>query len=217
MRGLRQGFTLIEVVLAMAILGVILAMVGMVLVQSLQTRDLLETEGGDRRLADALADRIGADVRDAFLPGGADPPRFLASRVEGYPVKVRLDLVTLADGQADARGREPDYCEAGYLATTEDGAHWKLYRREQPLVDANPVQGGEYLLLTERLGSFVLQYSEDGAAWTDAYSSKDKGRLPWAVRVSFTVLPEEGQEGGKPVPFDRTFFLNRYGILPTGG
>ena len=211
---MRKGFTLIEVVLAMAILGVILAMVGMVLVQSLETQSLLEAGGADRRLADALMDRIGADVRDAFLPGAADPPRFLASRVEGSPVKVRLDLLTLADGQTDALGREADYCEAGYLATTENGTAWKLYRREQALMDANPTQGGEYLLLTERLGSFSLQYSDDGAAWTDAYNSKDKGRLPWAVRVSFTVAAAE--EGGMPTSYDRTFFLNRYGILPPG-
>jgi len=207
------GFTLIEVVLAMAILAVILVLVASVLVQSLETHEFLRTHGADQRLADALTDRIGADVRDAFLPGADDPPRFLASRVEGSPATIRLDLVTLADGQTDDKGREADYCEAGYRVTTEDGARWKLYRREQALVDANPTQGGEYLLLTESLGAFSLQYSDDGMAWTDAYDSKDKKRLPWAVRLSFTLLPAEGQdgEGGTGTSYDRTFFLNRYG------
>lgn len=216
----RRGFTLIEVLLAMAIFAIILALAGTVVVESLKTAEYLEIRGADQRLATALLSRIRADVQDAIVTGNDDPPHFLASTAEG---KARLDLVTLADAQPDDQGREADLCEAGYLFTLAGGSRWNLYRREQRLVDAQPTQGGELLLLTDRLGSFSLQYSDDGAAWVDAYNSKERGRLPWAVKVSFTILPEElpegeatGVEPPPPSHHEEIFFLNRYGLLPNG-
>ena len=215
-----EGFTLIEVLLALGIFALILAVAGTVLVQTLKTGAYLEVQGEDRRLAAALLDRIGEDVRNAILPSN-DPATFLASKAPGTSGgdEVRLDLVTLADGQTDAAGREADYCEAGYLCRSDDRTRWKLFRREQAMVDARPTQGGDLVLLTDRLASFTLRYTVDGQTWTEAFDSKDQSRLPWAVEVTFTLLPEDGvaPPEGQALPYySRILFLNQFGLSPDG-
>ena len=216
----RHGFTLIEILLAMAIFTVLLALTGTLVVQTLRAGEYLETAGADQRLASALLDRIGSDVRSSILLGTDDPPNFTASAPSpsgGFGQDVRLDLVTLADAQPDEQGRSADSCEAGWLCRTQDGMRWSLYRREQAMVDAHPTQGGELLLLTDRLAGFTLRYTRDGQAWKDSWDSHQEGRLPWAVKVSFTLLPApDARPEGPPQAYERILFLDRWGLLPAG-
>lgn len=217
----RRAFTLLEVLLALGIFAALLILVSAVVVQSLRTSDWLDREGVDQRLAAALIGRVGADVSDAILIGSDDPAHFLASKGVGPngQEETRLDLVTQADGQTDAQGREADVCEAGWLCRSADGRRWSLWRREQALVDARPTQGGEYFLLTDRIAGLSLEYTKDGATWQPSWDSKAETRLPWAIRLSFTLWPVEegsGTEAPSPVPYQRIFFLNRWGFLPGG-
>jgi general secretion pathway protein J len=214
----RRGFTLIEILLALAIFAILLGLVGTVLVQTLKTGEYLEIEGEEARVAGAILGRFEADVRNAFIPGPDDPAHFIGTKAAGSLQELRVDLVTLADAQSDTQGREADLCEAGYLLRSEDGLHWKLYRREQPMLDDKPTQGGDYLLLTDRLAGCALSYSKDGVTWQETYDSKVETRLPWAVKLNFSVLPAEGVPEGTPLPVahERIVVLNRFGFAPNG-
>ena len=214
----RRGFTLIEILLALGIFAVLLGLVATVLVQTLKTGEYLEVEGEEARLAAAILGRFEADVRNAIVPGADDPAHFVGTKASGSLQELRVDLVTLADAQSDDRGREADLCEAGYLLRSGDGVRWMLYRREQPMLDGKPTQGGEYLLLTDRLTGCALAYTKDGVTWQETYDSKVDTRLPWAVKLSFTVLPAADAPEGTPLPppNERIVVLDRFGFAPAG-
>ena len=214
----RRGFTLIEILLALAIFAILHGLVATVLVQTLKTGEYLEAGGEEARLAGAVLGRFEADVRDAVIPGPDDPAHFLGTKAAGSLQELRVDLVTLADAQSDDLGREADLCEAGYLLRSEDGLHWRLYRREQPMLDDKPTQGGDYLLLTDRLAGCTLSYTKDGLTWQESWDSKVEARLPWAVRLGFSVPPEEEAPEGAPLPVahERIVVLDRFGFAPNG-
>lgn len=212
----RRGMTLIEILLALAIFAVLIAVSCAALIQSLSTRAAVEAGGEELRLAAALAGRIEADAREAvFL--GPDPSCFLATLTPNGPFQDRrLDLVTLQDSAPDAQGRSADLCEAGYLCRTEDGLRWKLFRREQPHADDKPTQGGTYQLMTDRLSSLTLEYSLDGTNWSETYDAGTAGRLPWLVRLRLQLLAPEGEESYPPAPLERVFPLTAFGLAPDG-
>ncbi len=214
----RRGFTLVEILLALAIFAILLGLVAVVLVQTLKTGEYLEVEGEEARLASALSGRFEADVRSAVIPGPDDPAHFIGTKAAGSLQELRLDLVTRADAQSDDLGHEADLCEAGWLLRCEDGVHWKLYRREQPMLDDKPTQGGDYLLLTDRLTGCTLSYTKDGVAWQETWDSKTETRLPWAVKLGFSVLPADGAAEGAPpaTAHERVVVLDSFGFAPNG-
>ena len=214
----RRGFTLIEILLALAIFAILLTLVAKVMVQTLKTGEYLEVEGEEIRLAAALSGRFEADVRSAIIPGPDDPAHFIGTKAAGSLQELRMDLVTLADAQSDDLGHEADLCEAGYLLRCEDGVHWKLYRREQPMLDDKPTQGGNYLLLTDRLAGCTLSYTKDGKTWQETWDSKVETRLPWAVKLGFSILPADGTPEGAPLPVahEAVVVLDRFGFSPDG-
>ena len=136
----RDGFTLIEILAAVAIAAFLIATAGAVLVETVETGKRVSEEMDLDREGWAILDLMRGDL--AALPTVAiddSTERFLGA-VAGD--QARLDFVSARDSCL-ADSREPsDLTEVGYrLKPREDGSDLlRLLRREDFFVDSVPLE-----------------------------------------------------------------------------
>jgi len=194
----RRGFSLLEVLIALAITTSIMAAV----IQTLDSvrrgvdtiHNLVETENTGPRILEQLRTDLRRlavyDVADYKLLKGEND---LAFGVESD----RLDFVAFAESVVpfEPPGLDPVRAplnEIGYrLRPNPDRKDFlELYRREDPLLDDRPQEGGSYSLLYDRVVSFDVTYAaqpEISPLWKDDWDSEVERALPFAIRVVLEI------------------------------
>lgn len=183
----RRGFTLLEVLVTLSILGLVLAAIYGTLVKTLEVREVIESETAGPREGLALLELMSADFRAAVRPeglapknapfhgkaqrnasgGDADQVVFIASVTSRFAQDARKmrgeEIAGLSDDDPDdpeSREVRADLCEISYLIK-DDPDHpgrMHLYRREDFHVDRNARKGGAYLRLHSRVRGLKLRY-----------------------------------------------------------
>ena len=195
----RAGFTLIEVLIALAITTSIMAAV----IQTLDSvrkgvdtiHNLVETENVGPRILEQLREDLSRlavyDAADYKLLKGEND---LAFGVESD----RLDFVIYSESKVpfelpgqDKAVRAP-LNEVGYRLRPNPNQKdfLELYRREDPLLDDRPLQGGAYTLLYDRVVSFDVTYAaqpELSPLWKDDWDSESERALPYAIKIFLQI------------------------------
>src|SRR5574341_1256104 len=171
---MRRAFTLLEVLVTLAILSLVVTSLYTVLVSTMRTRDILDREIEGPRDGLAVLELMGEDLRAAILPADlkganfvgkdgrsadgrdADQVNFLAavsSKFPRDPRKLRREEIPV-DDESDAEVRS-ELCEVSYLlkGDPDNPGRMHLYRREDFHVDEDPKAGGTYLRLHSRVRS----------------------------------------------------------------
>jgi len=144
-----RGFTLIEVVLAVALFGVCLVLVGHTFLGTIRYTEGVEHATRLERLGEALIDRVARDFEGIplhlytnnrqSLPGEsarADDVTFEATGSEGAPSEV--SFLSGSDSQPDEENRISDITEVGYRTRQMDGGDGLLLdRREEFFTDTD--------------------------------------------------------------------------------
>jgi general secretion pathway protein J len=195
----RAGFTLIEVVLAVALCALVMTLIYGVLMSTIQAAEKIEEITQGSEIGPAILAQIREDVGAAFLPG-KDQDYFFGQERAG---RDRMDFVSSAAVYAsETPGAEPtihSVNEIGYQVkegpASEDGL--VLYRRVDPFVDAQPLQGGRLTALAEKVISFKVSYW-NGTEWQTSWvSSKQEDTLPTSIRIELKIrVPDRTSEGG---------------------
>ncbi len=198
-RSRRSGFTLIEIVLAVALCALVMALVYGVLLSTIQAAERIDELTHGSEIGPAILAQIREDVGGAFLPDD-DQGYFVGQERAG---RDRLDFVSSAAVFApETTGSEPavhSVNEIGYQVkdgpSPEDGL--VLYRRVDPFIDAQPLQGGRLTAVAEKITSFKVTYW-DGAEWHNSWvASERENRLPDSIRVELKLrVPDRMAEGG---------------------
>jgi general secretion pathway protein J len=204
-RGHSRGFTLIEIILAVALCALVMLLVHGVLTATLQAAERIDEMTHGSEIGPAVLAQIREDIGAAFLPG-TEEDYFVGQERTG---RDRLDFISSsAVFASDGPGSEPkihSVSEIGYQVkegpAAEDGL--VLYRRVDPFVDAEPLRGGRLTALAEQVISFKVSYWS-GAEWQTSWvSSKQDDSLPASVRVELKLrVPERLAEEGYT---ERTF------------
>jgi len=168
----RAGFTLVEVLLALVIVGFLMVAITQILTAARQSRDLIHNIQERYLAGPAILDQLEADLR-SLTTFGRDERYALRVRnrvVSGFDADT-IDFVTTTNSLmpfAEAENvdfRRADQNEVGYRfrERPDSDDFLEIYRREGFGVDEEPFDGGRYALLHDRVKGFnVYVYGEDG-------------------------------------------------------
>lgn len=200
-RNRRSGFTLIEVLLALAILAIISTVIYSSFSTAGQSVEHAEAQRDNTDLARTLIAKMSSDLSNAFCSPGYSAA--LQSKTIFYGKKVdtpgddsigRIDslfLTTLTNWRSP-NSKEMDLWEVGYFFKEKpEGEGYVLMRREKRdfTTDEPPLEGGAEYAITDKIEELRLRYYV-GSQWKDEWGSsspcKSLGQLK-AVEISLTI------------------------------
>jgi type II secretion system protein J len=181
----RRGFTLLEIMVACAILGLVVAALYGVFSRTLGSKRLAEERMANVRAARIALWRIGEDLQASFpLTGSLG---FLGeTRREGEFPQDSLSFVSAAHTLLTSRGAEGTLCQIGYtlMPDPQVSTQHQLVRRVQIDVRADQDASGEVAALLSHVRGLRFRFF-DGQNWLEEWGKdKTQGTLPQAVEVT---------------------------------
>jgi len=191
----RRGFTLLEVLLTLAIFSVIIVLLLSSFMGTERAREILSDRYRDSRQLQMSIDRIGTDLQGAFSSNRIEGTA-LVCHEDTFSGKPASTLVFTAYGLPESGGSRPggDIVKLKYFVKlSRDGLYLELYREESslPLIE-NRIPTRE-LRMADRLLGFRVEFP-NGNTWTTEWP-RDGGRknaLP--SRVAFILTSAAGKE-----------------------
>jgi prepilin-type N-terminal cleavage/methylation domain-containing protein len=197
MRTRKSGFTLVEVMTAVAILALIAAITFSVVFGTVKRSRFIDRKLDLENEAASVLKLIAEDIRSAYVQEGVVP------YFEGTDVYSRdnpideVKLLTTAVLPVSPELLTGSAGEVEYQVEEDDEGNFILLRREQTPAEAPFDDGGTRYKVTDRIKSLDLAFS-DGEDWFDEWDSQSETsfagqKLPSKVRIELT-LEEEGTE-----------------------
>jgi type II secretion system protein J len=181
----RWGFTLVEVLLALAVMGIVLAAAHEFLTGTVRHTDAVWRSADDRAADGTLAEVLRRDLSGIYLRGGTELPFALALPlgVAGSGTTMAFDTTSTALDLPDEQ--TPDVRRVVYRleASRAVPGTYALYRavRAYPGPRQEADRG---TLLADGLSEFEAE-AYDGAQWLKKWPPDEAKGLPGAVRVNF--------------------------------
>jgi len=189
------GFTLLEVLISIAILAAITALLFGAFSAMKRSKDGL-TRLQDRHREGRLAmARITRELQSAYLSAHAPlnqaliVQKTLFKGERGTPAD-RLDFTAFANRRLDRDSHSSDQCELSYFGSPnpDNSGQVDLARRIDTEIDLEPDKGGRVEVLATDIDLFDLQYldAQTGQwqeSWDTSQSTGQPDRLPLQVRI----------------------------------
>jgi hypothetical protein len=198
----RSAFTIVEVMIAVAIMSMMLVAILQVLSAVRLTRDRIHNTQETQMAGPIIMDLITEDLRGLHILGRAKAEHLKINDRVLYGLDAdRLDFVTTTSSREpvmiDGRLRRSQVSEVGYVTRSnpQDDEFLELFRREDFGVDELPFLGGTYTFLSDRVKSFTIEcFAQDGdeaeviSEWGSQKVTDDtyKG-LPASVIITLTL------------------------------
>jgi len=196
---MKRGFTLLEVMISLAIMGMVMATVMETVDQTRSAVDaihnVMETENTGPRILqtirrdlealaiyDASEYKIFKGINQTQMGAEADRIDLIVRKKGTVPVDLptRTETVFAPFNEVGYRLRQnpmrPDFLE--------------LYRREDPLVDGDPFRDGTFTMVYDRIISLDIRYAEEPESqivWLDSWDSYEREGLPYAIEVYLEI------------------------------
>jgi len=194
-RSPQAGFTLIEVMIALAILA------GMSLVMFISTNQILNSKGDSEDRDEAhhsiflALNKFTEDLGMAFLLKSKDILGADFDGEVGFQGKEdRVDFVNFSHSRYVQGAQESEVAEVSYFVEPmpDEPDKKMLMRRESTVVDKNLQEGGRAYPLLEGIEDAHFEYydSKDGEykkLW-DTQSVDFAGKLPRAVKITIDII-----------------------------
>lgn len=195
------GFTLIEIIVSVLIMGMMLAAISQMLTSVRMSRDLVHNIREIHLAGPAILDLIERDLRAIFT---TQIPRELHLKVENRVMAGedadRIDFFTSTDSllvrYEGERGVRADVNEVGYCLrpNPRNDDFLEIYRREGFGIDEDPQRGGQYIFLHDHIVSFDVEvYAEDGPdtdpleEWGEDPTDPETQGLPTSLRLRLVI------------------------------
>lgn len=193
--GHHEGLSLIEVMIAMAILGVMATMAFMSMQGMIQGQELSESIDEANRGGTLILSKMRKDLQSAFSVTSKDMlPQTEAVKYAFVGNENQIDFVSFANVRYFKNQKESEVVELGYLLKPDSELNGvsKLYRRHSAKIDDKPNEGGRLDLLANNVFSLRFEYydhstKEYKSEW-DTSGGGNAGNLPKAVKVTLVLL-----------------------------
>ncbi len=194
-----SGFTLLEVLLAMAILAVIMTVVYASFSTAGKNVEQAEAIRDENDIARILMARLSDDIANAYIYPSTNPQASLTifygkmEEVEGGPgnEKIRHDSIsfTTLTHWRKPGSKETELWEVGYFFKEKpDGKGSVLFRREKRELskEVPALEGGDEYEITDRVESLQFRYKQGAQSpWKDSWDTKSA--LPLLVEIALTL------------------------------
>ena len=205
-----RGFTLLEVMVSVAILGFISIGVWQALSGNLRAKERVEKRDEFISSVTLVLERIAEEIQMAFLHSENSPAMGRAPNGEiltktafmgrnvGWQDELTFNSFSHIRYQEGAK--ECDQAEIAYKVVSDPDLPglWLLKKRDNSPIDAHPEEGGKERALLSRLKVFNLRYyDERKGEWSDEWDTTRldwAGRLPTSVEVTLKVQDPENEE-----------------------
>jgi len=190
-----RGFTLLEVLLTLAIFSVILVLLLSSFTGTERSREILTDRSRDFRQLRMSIDRIGSDLEGAFSSADIEATA-LTCQEDIFSGKPAATLVFTAFVLPESGGPRPagDIVKIRYYTKLDrDGTFLELYREESslPLIE-NRIPTREVRMANRLLG-FRVEFS-DGDTWTKMWPPGGRSKSSLPGKIAFILTASSGQE-----------------------
>lgn len=200
------GFTLIEVIVTLSMIGGIMAVIYTILYSTLDAKHRAEVHVARSRIGPLILDQIERDIRQLFV-FNVNRGRDLYgedNRISGQEADKLRIVSYVPSTSAYTDGDKAVFSpvnEIGYeLTENPDNRDFMiLWRREDFFVDDNPLKGGKGTPLYRRVTGFDIKYFEelgDDAVAEDSWDMEmHDDRFPAAIQITLTIEVETRSGG----------------------
>lgn len=213
-RSAARGFTLVEVMIAIALLAVVSASLITSFTTSFETKQRVTAVNERYHEGRQTVTRMARELRMAFIrPEVPEELRqedpMMITRFEGR--EDQLHFATTAHLRIHAGAKESDQAEiAYYLGRSDRDSGYEgrtLFRRESKRVDNRPERGGYIYPVVDGVKEFKIEYWDDSGGlgddnWRRTWNSHDDPKEPLLpARVRITLELESPLDGGPTIRF----------------
>lgn len=212
--GSRVGFTLVEMLVAVAVLGIMMGIVYGAFARASAVTVRMESYMDLNHVSRFIISRLADDLASASMLPNNQRGFMLGENMNtngklgaesklGVEDKVRMDRISFTGfgRRLVSPGTASDQAVImWYVHKNPDKDTFTLMRSESfntlDEVDREQLAGGGFDI-TDTLRSFQISYlkiSGAGAKWVDEFDSKTEGKLPEMVQLKFTLRDDKGSQ-----------------------
>jgi general secretion pathway protein J len=200
-----RGFTLMEVMVAVAITALMGTIVAMAFQTGFRAKEVVEGEAEHYRMVRVALNRMAREIGSAFVSDRYDPKRYRDANdrpTNFVGEQDRLLFTTFAHQRLYTDSKESDQAVVEYFveSSTEKGARGRqdLKRRVNPNIGERMDRGGTTDVLFEGVKKLEFEYwDSERKEWEDEWDTRRNERksfLPTRVRITLVALDENGKE-----------------------
>ncbi len=185
------AFTLIEVVLVTAILGMVLVSAYQILLITFQADERVTRNTQSGKIGSAILTILRRDLQGAVFQGLGAEVFLGVDGGEGEDAEDAVHFITTAPVPAppDDEGEwAGDFASVGYLLANGEDEGKVLFRRVKWNIHDQPLDGGHHYPIYERVQSLSLRYLDGEGEWQESWNAED--RMPEPIPLG---EDEEGE------------------------
>jgi type II secretion system protein J len=198
-----KGFTLLEVLVSMAILVIIMAALYSAYTTNVEAIQIARQNGEVHQTARIVLDRMTKDLQSALIQvrGSSEKIKLglVGANRELYGRRAdHIDFTTVTHLPLTEKGPASDLCEIGYLVDEDpEGQVLVLLRRDAFSVDEDFTKGGSLQEMARNVLEFKLTYQDAEGKDSDQWNTiegKPTSGLPVLIKVRLMLKDQLNRE-----------------------